>query len=122
VGAGIGGPILGAIFAAAAAAASAVNISNIAATNLATGITEVPGGFPRDSFPANLSSGERVLSVEQNKDLKQFMSNGGGGSNEILMMIVNRLDGLENQITVNIGEKEVFNVLRDGVNSGRSFA
>jgi hypothetical protein len=122
VGAGIGGPILGAIFAAAAAAASAVNISNIAATNLATGITEVPPGFRNDTFPANLSSGERVLSVEQNKDLKQFMSNGGGGSNEILMMIVNRLDGLENQITVNIGEKEVFNVLRDGVNSGRSFA
>jgi hypothetical protein len=122
VGAGIGGPILGAIFAAAAAAAAAVNISNIAATNLATGITEVPPGFRNDTFPANLSSGERVLSVEQNKDLKQFMSNGGGGSNEILMMIVNRLDNLENQITVNIGEKEVFNVLRDGVNSGRSFA
>lgn len=122
VGAGIGGPILGAIFAAAAAAAAAVNIANIGATNLATGITEVPRGFPNDSFPANLTSGERVLSVEQNKDLKDFMNRESGGSNQMLSVIADKLDRLQNTIIVNIGEKEVFNVLRDGINSGRAFA
>lgn len=115
-------PPFGAIAAIGVGLKAAANISSIQATNLATGITSVPAGFRNDTFPANLSSGERVLSVEQNKDLKQFMNEGGGGSNEMLQVIANKLDRLSNTIVVNIGEKEVFNVLRDGVNSGRAFA
>lgn len=116
-------PPFGAIAAIGVGIQAAANISRINSTNLATGITEVPSGFPNDSFPANLTSGERVLSVEQNQDLKSFMNrNDSSQTNALLGALVERVDRLQNTIIVNIGEKEVFNVLRDGINSGRAFA
>lgn len=40
----------------------------------ARGITEVPSGFPNDTFPARLTSGERVVDTAANSDLKEFLA------------------------------------------------
>lgn len=74
-GAAIGGPPLGAAFAAAAGAATAVQISKIAATNLRTGIDSVPGVGSADNFPAMLAPGERVVPTRTNEDLTEFLRN-----------------------------------------------
>jgi hypothetical protein len=73
-GAVIGGPPLGAAFAAAAAAATAVNIAKIAATGLRRGIDSVPGVGTQDNFPAMLAPGERVVPAKTNEDLTEFLS------------------------------------------------
>lgn len=41
---------------------------------LATGITEVPRGFPNDTFNARLTTGERVVDADANRDLKDFLA------------------------------------------------
>jgi hypothetical protein len=74
-GAAIGGPALGAAFAAAAGAATAVQISKIAATNLRSGIDSVPGVGTQDNFPAMLAPGERVVPSQTNQDLTEFLRN-----------------------------------------------
>ena len=73
IGTGIGGPPLGAAFAAAAVAATAVNISKIAATGLRRGIDSVPGVGTKDNFPAMLAPGERVVPSKTNEDLTAFL-------------------------------------------------
>lgn len=52
-----------------------------------TGLTEVPQGFPNDSFPANLTSGERVVDAETNQDLKEFLRNQSGGGQSKMIKI-----------------------------------
>ncbi len=121
---------VGVALAAAAAIKAAVQISGIQSTSLATGITEVPTGFPNDTFPANLTSGERVLSVAQNQDLNQFLKKNdegvSGGSNskmeELMQGIISRLDKLENTTIVNIGNKEIVREVREGLRAGQVLA
>jgi hypothetical protein len=117
----IGGPF-GAPLAALVAVATAANIARIAATQppkFARGITEIPAGFGGDSFPAMLTSGERVVPASSNEDLKAFLSE-SMGSKEILVQIANRLDRLEHQTVVNIGGREIMNEIRSSISEGRS--
>lgn len=79
VGASVGGPYVGAAFAALAAAATAVNISKIAGVGLKDGMTSVPGNGTADNFPAVLAPNERVVDAGTNQDLKQFLANANGG-------------------------------------------
>lgn len=72
-GAVIGGPALGAAFAAAAGAATAVNVAKIASTGLRRGIDSVPGVGTQDNFPAMLAPGERVVPTKTNEDLTAFL-------------------------------------------------
>lgn len=114
------GPILGPIAAASVAVAGAVQIATISAQKLATGITEVPSGFQNDSFPALLTSGERVLSVDQNKDLKQFISGGNGASDQKLDEINSNLIAAMNRpVIVQVGGREIFRTVQDEISSGR---
>ncbi|MEE8598669.1 MAG: hypothetical protein V3S69_04035, partial [Dehalococcoidales bacterium] len=73
-----GPPPLNFILAASVGVATGVQIANIAATKLASGITSVPPGFDENrgggGFQASLSSGERVINVEQNKDLTELLN------------------------------------------------
>lgn len=115
------GPVLGALAAGLAVTAGLVNVSNIAGIGLATGITEVPAGYPNDTFSARLSSGERVLSVQQNRDLTDFLS----GSQNISLKIdalVSEMRRSNRQFVVNVGGRELVNVLQDEIDSGRSLA
>ena len=107
-------------FAAAAAiiAAGIANVATIAGVDLQTGLTEVPPGFPNDSFRANLSSGERVVDANTNRDLKLFLRSQSDTS-DLLMAVVDRLDRLENRTVVNIGDREIVNVIQRSLDSGR---
>ncbi len=121
---------VGLALAAAAAVKAAVQISGIQSQGLATGITAVPAGFPNDTFPASLTSGERVLSVPQNQDLNRFLQSQDQKSSAsfddeskgLLGAIVERLGNLENTIIVNIGPREIMREVREGIRSGQQVA
>lgn len=51
------------------------NVSKIAGVGLANGIDSVPGVGSKDSFPAVLAPGERVVPSETNQDLTRFLEN-----------------------------------------------
>lgn len=64
--------------------------SKVTGIPAATGITEVPRGFNNDTFAARLSSGERVVDNNTNKDLKDFLANsqsGGLNSQEAIALL-----------------------------------
>lgn len=116
-----GGPFLGPFLAASTAVKTGVEISKIASTNLQSGLSEVPAGFPNDTFPANLTSGERVVSNEQNKDLKEFISSNRSNGN-MLGAILERLGSLEGNITVQVGGRTITETLNDEIRGGRVIA
>jgi hypothetical protein len=113
---------VGVALAASAAVAAGVQIATISAQKLATGMTEIPKGFNNDSFPALLSSGERVISVPQNQDLKSFMEE-ERGSRSMLASIAEKLDmALNRPIVIEINGREVFRAVSDELSAGRAFA
>ena len=112
---------LGAAAAAGIIAAGFANVNAIRSTPLATGITSVPGIGTKDQFPAMLAPGERVVPRESNEDLKAFLKDSGGMAG-IMASIDSKISKLSNQIVVQIGDREIMNVLRNSLNSGRSFA
>lgn len=112
------GPILGPIAAAGIAVKTGVQIAQISAQKLQTGLTEVPPGFSNDSFPALLQSGERVVQGPQNEDLKTFISQ-ESGSKDILQAILQKLDSLVPSVNVSIGQQEITEAIRDASDSGR---
>lgn len=114
----IGGPAVGAVFAAITAAAMAAQAAQIAGVPLATGIDSVPGTGNKDNFPAILMPGERVVPTTTNKDLTAFLS-GSGTIAQTLQSIDNKLSQLQNSTIVNIGSKNIVNELRDAMAGGR---
>jgi hypothetical protein len=42
----------------------------------------VPAGYPNDSFPAKLTSGEAILPTDTVAKLESFLANGGGGAGQ----------------------------------------
>lgn len=120
-------PPFGAIVGATSLAAAGVQIAKIASTNLATGITAVPAGFPNDSFSANLTSGERVVNVKQNQDLTSFLDNQKDGSSfgnsermeGLLETLISKVDSLQISTVVNVGTKELMSEIRSAVRSGQ---
>lgn len=115
------GPALGAAAAAAAIAAGIANVAKIKGTPLATGIDSVPGVGTKDNFPAILAPGERVVPRETNKDLTAFLS-GNSAIADLLSSIDSKLMKLQNQVIVNVGDKEILNVVRSSLDKGRVFA
>lgn len=120
-GARFGGPPLGFILAGIAATAMAVQASRVAGVPLQSGIDSVPGTGTRDNFPAVLAPGERVVPRRTNQDLTEFLQ-GGSQTNELLAGILSRLDRLENNVIVNIGAKEIIDVVNTGIKEGRVLA
>lgn len=113
----LGGPPLGFIFAGIAGVAMAAQAARLAATPLQTGGL-IPGGFPNDTFPARLTSGERVLSVQQNQDFERFV-NGNENTNMLLGVLISKIDRLESSVVVNIGDSEVLNSVQRSIDGGR---
>lgn len=114
------GPALGAAAAAAFVAAGLARVATISGVQLATGITEVPSGFPNDTFPARLTSGERVVDAGTNEDLKAFL----GGANQMIPLLQSIANGLANaqvRTTVNVGQKTLIDEIQNGLRSGRTF-
>lgn len=123
---------VGLALAAVAAVQGAVQIKTIQAQKFQKGITEIPGGFPNDSFPALLTSGERVVDSQTNQDLKAFLNAGNdtGPDGEsqsdavvgILGQILQAIQGQSGEIVVNIGGREIIREVRDGLRAGGSLA
>lgn len=112
------GPALGFAAAASIVAAGLANVSKIAGIFPGTfekGIDSVPAGFPRDSFPALLTSGERVVPAETNKDLTNFLRNQQNFRNDLLQGIAQ----MQNQFIVNIGGKNLVREIQRAVDGGR---
>lgn len=108
------------IFAASQAVALGATIARLSSTKppaLAGGLTEVPPGFSGDTFPAFLNSGERVVSAPQNSDLKQFLSE-NNNNQSILESIRDLLSSGSQRVVVNVGGREIVNVLNDEIASG----
>lgn len=92
-GTGVGGPAIGASFAALAGAATAVNIAKIAGVALNKGGT-VPGsmvGPNRDSVPAMLTPGEEVINRDTANRLRSFLDNQDGGAMRIEITLKDEL-------------------------------
>lgn len=120
-------PPLNFALAAAVGVKTAVQIAQISAQSLAAGTSFVRGGTPGvDSVPALLMPGERVVSTDTNRDLTAFLEKPTNETteetNSILSAIFDRLGALENQIVVNIGNREIVNEVREGLRSGRALA
>lgn len=108
--------------AASVAVATGVQIATISAQKLATGITEVPRGFSNDTFPAMLTSGERVISAPQNEDLKSFIDESRGDVG-ILASIDQKISAaLGRPVVVQISGREIFRTVDDELLSGRVFS
>lgn len=101
--------------------ATAANIAKIASASppkLATGIDSVPGIGTRDNFPAILAPGERVVPASTNVDLKSFLAD-SGGLRAVMEGISAKLDRLQNNTVVQIGERVIANEVRSAIQSGR---
>ncbi len=113
------GPVASAIAAGVYIAAGLKRVADINRIKLASGLTEVPPGFANDTFPASLSSGERVVNAPQNRDLTSFLESQGGTA-ELLAMIYRVLLQIAQQpVPAVISSGEVFNAVRDEINNGR---
>jgi hypothetical protein len=111
--------------AAAAGVAAAVNVANIEATHLATGIDSVPGIGSQDNFPAVLAPGERVVPAQTNQDLSNFLA-GAQNQGPLLSAILSQLKAMTNFLaqgqTIEIDGQKVFAVIRNQLRGGRAFA
>lgn len=106
------GGVFGPILAAAVVAAGAVHIANIASQSFAArkGIDEVPGIGTQDNFPAILAPGERVVPRETNQDLKQFLSGGGSGGDQMSVNVeINIAEDAIDFIEARLIERGLFN-------------
>lgn len=82
----------------------------------------VPKGFPNDSFPARLTSGEQVITPGVTEELEDFLSKQKKGADQ--QQVVAALARLESAIlrqpvVVNIGGKAITQVIREELQSGR---
>lgn len=63
-------------------------------------LKSVPGGFPNDSFPARLSSGELVVDASTSGKLKKFLDGQGNSPKMTDSLLVQILDALHKPMTV----------------------
>lgn len=110
-------------FVAAQTAAQAANIAKIASAKppgLQGGIDEVPPGFNNDTFPALLSSGERVVPSQTNQDLTAFLQ-GQSNTDALLGELIGAVREGGN-VMVNVGGEVVTEVVRRELESGGTLA
>lgn len=98
-GLGIGGPVVGVAFGAAAAAAQGQRVSDVASINFQDGGVVPGSSFTGDNVAANVNSGEVILNRQQQANTLFAISNGsnnggsGEGQKEIVVNSTIELDG-----------------------------
>jgi hypothetical protein len=119
-----GGPVLGAVFAGITYAAMAAQAAQLVGVNFADGGI-VPGtSYQGDRVAANLNSGEMILNKGQQAQLFK-MANGAQptqDNSQTNSLLVQLIDAVRSKAVVQIDDRAIINVLRDGVSAGRSFA
>jgi hypothetical protein len=103
---------------------SVANIARITATKAPSfekgGI--VPGqSFTGDKVQANVNSGEMILNRQQQSTLFKVANGGGSDSGKLDQAIALLSSIVQQPLVVNIDGREVFNVTRGQLASGRSF-
>jgi hypothetical protein len=109
------------ILAATVAGVTAANVAKINSAKppgLRDGIDSVPGTGFADNFPAVLAPGERVVPRRTNEDLTSFLSQ-QGNTQALLASIDSKLDRLQNNFTVQIGDRTIVQEIRSALDSGR---
>ncbi len=105
--------------------ATAANVSKIAGVNFEQGGIVPGSSFTGDRVSANVNSGEMILNRQQQSTLFNVANGAGSGGSGIINSLVEEvraLKGLMNQpLIVNIEGREIFNVTRNQLASGRSF-
>lgn len=119
------GPILGPPLAALVAAAGAMQIANIASTNpsFATGGIVPGNSYTGDRVQANVNSGEMILNRQQQANLFNQIKSGASSAdmretNQLLRVIA---EGIHAGHSIQIDGKEIVDVLRTQLRSGRRF-
>jgi len=84
----------------------------------------VPKGFPDDSFPAALTSGEYVIDRDLTSELSSFLAKerqGQSSQNNAILTLLASIDAKLNQqqVIVNVGDREVLNVINESIQAGR---
>jgi hypothetical protein len=102
---------------------SVANVARIASTQAPSfadgGI--VPGNsFYGDRVQANVNSGEMVLNKQQQRNLFELANSPNGGSTDALLIELINVVRSASQTSINIDGREIINVVRDGLNSGRA--
>lgn len=86
----------------------------ISPIGLQTGGT-IPSGFNNDTFPAMLSSGERVVPRDQNIQLQGFLDNqraGNGKTEELLTVLIGMMGKPQNvEASVSLNDREFANIM-----------
>lgn len=109
-----------ALIVAGVAAQTAANIINIQRQQFNKGTDYVPGIGNKDTVPALLTPGERVVPKETNKDLTRFLRDGGDTSSSEIMGAI--LELASRPVVVAIDGREVFYTVNDQLRGGRAFA
>lgn len=95
--------------AAAVGAATAANVAKIAGVGFNKGIDSVPGVGNRDTVPAMLTPGERVVPQQTNQDLTEFLaaarSGGMGSPSGQLEIVLSFKDGFMDMIETQLIER-----------------
>lgn len=108
-----------------ASVVSVANVARIASTQAPSfadgGI--VPGNsFYGDRVQANVNSGEMVLNKQQQSNLFQLANSSAGGNTDRLLVELISAVKSASQTSINIDGREIINVVRDGIQSGRALA
>lgn len=94
----------------------------------ARGISEIPPGFPNDSYLMRAESGEGVVDAGTNKKLIKYLNdqeNGGGNSvtNALLAQLIGLMKGGAQQpVQINIGGKKIADIILDLNRAGARLA
>lgn len=112
-------------FAAAAlvGAAMASQAAQVAGLNFATGGIVPGASYSGDKVAANVNSREMILTTQQQAELFRIANGknslGGDVTNGLLVELI---DAVKSAQSITINGKEIMAVVRDGLNSGRTFA
>lgn len=118
-----GGPLLGGVFAGIAATAMAAQAAKLVGVKFANGGIVPGNSFSGDRVVAGVNSGEMVLNTSQQTQLFKIANgqSGAGMSERLDSLIESVYRLLQQPIVVNVDGKEIFNITREQLNSGRAF-
>lgn len=118
-----GGPLLGGVFAGIAAAAMAAQAAKLVGVKFANGGVVPGNSFSGDRVVAGVNSGEMVLNTSQQAQLFKIANgqSSSGMSDRIDMLFDAVTAILKQPMVVNVDGRELFNITRDQLNSGRAY-
>lgn len=105
-----------------AAAANVARAASVQAPNFAQGGIVPGSSYVGDKVRANVNSGEMILNKQQQSNLFEIARNGNSSSSSTDYLLVELIRTVRGAQVIQIDGKEIINVVRDGLSSGRSFS